>query len=134
MKCKEKALLVSIVLYIFLAFGNIIQDEFRAAQSEELPFGPSIETSLYHDKILAQEESPITEYIFCDLINTGDALRHFVQTKRVKSSPSSKSETAFIKRKHLLFTLYHFAESSKTYPSRLTEVRQYLISLRKLII
>lgn len=134
MKCKEKALLIGIVLYFFLAFGYIIQNEFRAAQSEELPFGSSIETSFHHDKILAQEEFPVTEYIYCDLTNTGDALRRFVQTKRVKSSPSSKSETAFIKRKHLLFTLHHFAESSRTYPSRLTEARQYLISLRKLII
>lgn len=134
MKCKEKALLISIVLYFFLAFGYIIQNEFRAAQSEDLPFGPSIETSFHHDKILAQEESPATEYLFCDLTNTGDALRRFVQTKRAKSSPSSKTETAFIKRKHLLFILHHFAESSKTYPSRLTEARQYLISLRKLII
>ena len=134
MKCKEKALLIGIVLYFFLAFGYIIQNEFRATQSEELPFGSSIETSFHHDKILAQEESPVTKYIFCDLTNTGDALRRFVQTKRAKSSPSSKSETAFIKRKHLLFTLHHFDESSKTYPSRLTESRQYLISLRKLII
>lgn len=134
MKCKEKALLIGIVLYFFLAFGYIIQNEFRAAQSEELPFGSSIETSFHHDKILAQEEFPVTEYIYCDLTNTGDALRRFVQTKRVKSSPSSKSETAFIKQKHLLFTLHHFAESSRTYPSRLTEARQYLISLRKLII
>ena len=134
MKRKEKTLLISIVLYFFLAFGYIIQNEFRTARSEELPFGSFIETSFHHDKILAQEESPVTEYIFCDLINTGDALRRFVQTKRAKSSQTSKSETAFIKRKHLLFTIHHFAESSRTYTSRLTETKRYLISLRKLII
>ena len=134
MKLKEKTLLIGIVLYFFLAFGYIIQNEFRTAQSEELPFGSFIETSFHHDKILAQEESPVTEYIFCDLTNTGDALRRFVQTKRAKSSPTSKSEIAFIKRKHLLFNIHHFAELSKAYPSRLTETRRYLISLRKLII
>ncbi len=134
MKRKEKTLLIGIVLYFFLAFGYIIQNEFRTAQSEELPFDSFIETSFHHEKILAQEESLVIEYIFCDLTNTGDALRRLVQTKRAKSSPTSKSETDFIKRKHLLFNIHHFTESSKTYPSRLTETRRYLISLRKLII
>lgn len=134
MKCKEKALLIGIVLYFFLALGCVIPNESQTIQSEECPFGSFIEISNHYNKILEQEEASSTEYIFCDLTNIGDALRRFVQTKRPKGFPTSKSGNVFIKRKHLLFTLHHFSKLSKTFPPKPTEAKRHLISLRKLII
>lgn len=130
MKCKTKALFISIALSFLL--GCLTYSNNFTQKSGETPFGTLAETAYFNEENLDWEE--ISAYQMISEVNEGDALRHFPQTKRINHSSSSKSGLTPTKRKHILYTSPLTLESSRRFPSGLTEARQYLISLGKLII
>lgn len=132
MKDKIKSLFISIALSFLL--GCIAQANILVPEEVETPFGTLAEAISFYDDLLDLEESAISDYDIASEINDGEALRHFPQTKRINSSSSSKYGLAFIKRNHVIYSSPLIIESDKRFPSGLTEARQYLISLGKLVI
>ena len=132
MECKIKVLFTSLALGFL--FGCLSKADLYASEAEEIPFGTLAETVSFYDYILDLEEASFSKHDIISEINEGDALRHFPQTKRVNNSSSSKDGLAFIKRNYIIYSSPLIIESCSRFPSGLTEARQYLISLRKLII
>ena len=132
MKPKIKSLFISIALSFLL--GCIAKANILIPEEVETPFGTLAETVSFYDYLLDLEEPAISKHDFASEINEGEALRHFPQTKRVNSSSSSKDGLAFIKRNYIIYSSPLIIESDRRFPSGLTEARQYLISLGKLII
>lgn len=130
MECKTKALFISIALSFLL--GCLAYSNNFTSKAEITPFGTLAETEYFNENNLDWEE--ISAYQIISELNEGDALRHFPQTKRINHSSSSKSGLILTKRKQFLYTSPLTFESSRRFPSGLTEARQYLISLGKLII
>ena len=130
MECKIKALFISIALSFLM--GNLIYSNTFTSKAEETPFGRLAETAHFYEDNLDWEE--LSAYQIISELHEGDALRHFPPTKRINNSSSSKSGLILTKRKQFLYTSPLTFESSRRFPSGLTEARQYLISLGKLII
>lgn len=130
MVCKIKALFISIALSFLI--GCLAYSNNFTSEAEEVPFGTLAETSYFYDEDDDREEVPVYQLI--SEFNEGDALRHFSQSKRVNNPSSSKLSPFLSKRKHIIYISPLTFESTRRFPSRLTEARQYLISLGKLII
>ena len=130
MECKTKALFISIALSFLL--GCLAYSNNFTPEAEETPFGTLAETAYFNEDALNWEE--ISTYQIISELNEGDALRHFPQTKRTNNTFASKCGLASIKRNHILYFSPLNSESCKRFFSGLTEARQYLISLGKLII
>lgn len=132
MKCKFKALFISITLSILI--GCVAKANLYTSEAIETPFGSLAETVYFYDYLLDLEETSVSRHDILSELNEGEALRHFPQTKRVNNSSSSKYGLAFIKRHHIIHSSSLIIEPYRRFPSGLTEARQYLISLGKLII
>ena len=132
MKPKIRSLFISIALSFLL--GCIVQANILIPEEAETNFGTLAETVSFHDYILDLEEPTVSNHDIASEINDGKALRHFPQAKRVNNPSSSKDGLAFVKRNHIIYSSPLIIESSRRFPSGLTEARQYLISLGKLII
>ena len=132
MKRKFKALFISIALSFLI--GCIAKANFYISEAVETPFGSLAETVYFYDYLLDGEETSVSKHNILSEFNEGEALRHFPQTKRVNSSSSSKHGLVSIKRNHIQHSSPLILNFCKRFPSGLTEARQYLISLGKLII
>ena len=84
--------------------------------------------------LLDIEETSVSEYLITSEINEGDALRHFPPSKRVNNSPSSKYGFAFVKGNKILYISSSTLESTKRFPSGLSEGRKRLINFGVLVI
>ena len=132
MEYKTRSLFISIALSFLL--GCLFNANFFTTEAVETPFGTLAETIYSNDYSLDSEKASISEYGLISEINEGNALRHFPQNKRINNSSTSKLGLDFTKRNHILYTSPLTIQSCKSFPSGLTEAKQYLISLGKLII
>ena len=132
MKRKIRTLLICITLSVL--FGCLSKAALFTPEAVETSFGTLAETVYFYEDIHNQEETSVSEHEIISEIIEGDALRHFPQTKRVNSSSSSKDGLTFMKRNYTPYSSPLIFESYKRFPSGLTEAKQYLISLGKLII
>ena len=132
MKCKTKALFISIALSFLI--GILAYSNHFICQVGETPFGTLAETISFYDYLLDSEEASVSRHDIISEINEGDALRHFSQSKRVNSSSSSKYGPTFTKRNNTPYSSPLTLESIRRFPSGLSEGRRRLISFGKLII
>ena len=134
MKCKTKALFISIALSFLI--GCLSKVDLYPSETGEMPFGTLAETVYFYDYILDLEGTSVSQHEISPEINVGDAIRHFSKTKRINSPSSFKTKIAFIKKKanNITNTTFSLFESFKRFPSGLTQARKHLISLGILII
>ena len=132
MKSKTRTLFISLALSFLI--GCLARAEHFTPESVETPFGTLAETLFFYDYLLEMEEDSFSEINFSSEIIEGDALIHFFKCKRVNSPSSSKDGLTFTKRNYIIYSSHSIPESNRRFPSGLTEARQYLISLGKLII
>ena len=132
MNCKIKVLFISIALSFL--FGQIANCNLCISEEDILSFGTPAERPSLSDRISELEEIPLYKDDTSSLANSARSHRYLSKTKRSNSYSSSKSGFIFTKSNNYPNYSKLYIESDKRFPSGLTEAKQYLISLGKLII
>ena len=133
MKCKIKVLFISIALSFLL--GQIANCNFYTSEVRTLYSGTAIaENTSFSDCIPELEDTAFYNEDSSSLANLARSHRYLSKTKRSNSYSSSKNGFIFTKRNNYPNYSKLYIESDKRFPSGLTEAKQYLISLGKLII
>lgn len=133
MKQKIKPLFISLVLSFLV--GCLTHNDLSVFQTDGLPFGPFAETAYQLDNIQDLDTYSPSEYSMPPKNNVATPRQPF-KPKRINGSSLSKIGLSFIKGKGNYDSYLPIlnSESICRFPSGLTEARQYLISLGKLII
>ena len=132
MKCKIKVLFISIALSFL--FGQIANRNFYTSEAGTLSFGTIAENISLSDCIPELNDKPFYNEDSSSLANLARSHRYLSKTKKNNSYSSSKSGFIFTKRNNYPNYSKLYIESDKRFPSGLTEAKQYLVSLGKLII
>ena len=133
MKCKIKVLFISIALSFLL--GQIANCNFYTSEVRTLYSGTAIaENTSFSNCIPELEDMPFYNEDSSSLASLARSQRYLSKNKRSNSYPSSKSGFIFTQRNNYLNYSNLYIESEKRFSSGLTEAKQYLISLGKLII
>lgn len=132
MKCKTRNLFINLALSLLI--GCIAKINLYTPDNVDTNFGTLAETVYFHGYMLDLEETSVFKHGIIFEFNEGNALRHFPQTKRISNSSTSKYEPTFIKRSQILYPSPLIIESCRSFLFGLTEAKEYLISIGKLII
>ena len=130
MRCKTRLLFVCIVISFLV--GSLSKAYLYTSENTKMSVGAIAETSSICNPILDSVEDILSES--SSETHVGDALRHFSQTKRISNSSSFRYALTFTQKRNHQYTSTQPFEFFRRFPSCLIEVKQYLISLGRLII
>ena len=130
MRCKTRLLFVCIVISFLV--GSLSKAYLYTSENTKMSVGAIAETSSICNPILDSVEDILSESY--SETHVGDALRHFSQTKRISNPSSFRYVLTFTQKRNHQYTSTQLLEFFRRFPSCLIEVKQYLISLGRLII
>ena len=130
MRCKTRLLFVCIVISFLV--GSLSKAYLYTSVNTKMSVGAIAETSSICNPIFDSVEDILSES--SSETHVGDALRHFSQTKRISNSSSFRYALTFTQKRNHQYTSTQPFEFFRRFPSCLIEVKQYLISLGRLII
>ena len=130
MRCKTRLLFVCIVISFLV--GSLSKAYLYTSENTKMSVGAIAETSSICNPILDSVEDILSES--SSETHVGDALRHFSQTKRISNPSSFRYVLTFTQKRNHQYTSTQLLEFFRRFPSCLIEVKQYLISLGRLII
>ena len=127
---KKSNLFISIVLSFLIGYLAKVS----LFISEETPSSVFAEAICFYDSPSGIEDTSFSELKIHPDTNIGDAISRFSKTQRTIVSSFSKYGVSILKRNHFFYISFLNSNSTRRFPSGLSEGRKRLISFGILII